>query len=140
MCLYVKPCGCGCVCMCAVLTDWSRRRPPPSPLSHAQVTAYYHSAAAAAAAHETAWAAMFASYAAAHPSLAAELKRRFAGELPSGWMAALPRWKPTDKADATRFVRWGRERPGMAPPSPPCCFAATSLASFSARLSVRSPR
>jgi transketolase len=67
-----------------------------------QVTAYYASAAAAAASHEATWNAMFAAYAAAHPALAAEFQRRFSGKLPEGWMSALPRWKPTDKADATR--------------------------------------
>jgi transketolase len=67
-----------------------------------QVAAFYRSAASTAASHEASWSAMFTAYAAAHPALAAEFQRRFAGKLPDGWMAALPRWKPTDKADATR--------------------------------------
>ncbi len=39
------------------------------------------------AAVETAWNEEFAAYAAAHPDLAAEFKRRMAGELPAGWAA-----------------------------------------------------
>jgi len=38
-------------------------------------------------AQETEWNQRFAAYAAAHPDLAAEFKRRMAGELPSGWPA-----------------------------------------------------
>jgi transketolase len=37
------------------------------------------------------WQALFDRYRAAHPELAAELERRMAGELPTGW-AAHPRW------------------------------------------------
>ena len=66
------------------------------------MTAFYHAASAAAATKETEWNGLFAAYAAAHPALAAEFSRRFSGALPADWMAALPRWKPTDKADATR--------------------------------------
>jgi transketolase len=38
-------------------------------------------------AQETEWNQRFAAYAAAHPDLAAEFKRRMAGELPAGWPA-----------------------------------------------------
>lgn len=31
-----------------------------------------------------------------------ELQRRLNGELPDNWKALLPRYKPSDKADATR--------------------------------------
>ena len=41
-------------------------------------------------------------YAAAHPGLAAELRRRRRGELPEGWRDVLPRWTAADKALATR--------------------------------------
>ena len=37
---------------------------------------------------ESAWDAKFAAYAAAHPELAAEFKRRMAGELPANWKSA----------------------------------------------------
>lgn len=39
------------------------------------------------AAQETEWNQRFAAYAAAHPDLAAEFKRRMAGELPANWAA-----------------------------------------------------
>lgn len=45
-------------------------------------------AKAAGAAAESAWDGLFAGYAAAHPALAAELKRRLAGELPANFKAA----------------------------------------------------
>ncbi|MBX9904921.1 MAG: transketolase [Burkholderiales bacterium] len=39
------------------------------------------------AAQEAAWKQKFSAYAAAHPDLAAEFKRRMSGELPAGWTA-----------------------------------------------------
>jgi transketolase len=39
------------------------------------------------AAQEAEWSQRFAAYASAHPDLAAEFKRRMAGELPAGWAA-----------------------------------------------------
>jgi transketolase len=45
-------------------------------------------AKAAGAAKEAAWNAKFDAYAAAHPELAAEFKRRMAGELPANWKQA----------------------------------------------------
>lgn len=66
------------------------------------VAAYYRAAAARGAAAAAAWATTFAGYEAAHATKAAEFKRRIAGELPAGWMDKLPRWKATDKPDATR--------------------------------------
>lgn len=68
----------------------------------ADVSAYYRTAIARGAAAEAEHAAAVAAYAAAHPADAAELARRFTGELPAGWLERLPRFKPTDKADATR--------------------------------------
>lgn len=47
------------------------------------------------------WDARFARYAEAHPDLAAEWRRVMAGELPSGWDAALPTFGEKD-AQATR--------------------------------------
>lgn len=66
------------------------------------VGAVYRSAVDRGAAAEAAWNARLEAYAAAHGAEAAELRRRLAGELPEGWMDKLPRYKPTDKADATR--------------------------------------
>jgi len=47
------------------------------------------------------WRAGFDAWAQAHPELAAEWQRRWAGELPAGWDAELPTWAAGDKA-ATR--------------------------------------
>ncbi len=51
---------------------------------------------------EVKWNQAFKRYAAAHAKLAAELERRWAGRLPSGWEAALPSFTPADDALATR--------------------------------------
>ncbi len=48
------------------------------------------------------WAKRLAAYEKAHPDLAAELKRRLAGELPPGWEAGLPEFPPDAKGLATR--------------------------------------
>ena len=46
-------------------------------------------AKAAGAAHEKQWNGLFAAYSQAHPALAAEFKRRMAGDLPANWNAAV---------------------------------------------------
>jgi len=51
---------------------------------------------------EVAWNQAFQRYAAAHPELAAELQRRWAGDLQPGWDAAIPRFSAADGALATR--------------------------------------
>jgi transketolase len=48
------------------------------------------------------WNRLLDEYCAKFPELGAEVKRRLAGELPAGWEAVLPSFKPSDKADATR--------------------------------------
>ena len=48
------------------------------------------------------WNRRFEAYAEEHPDLAAQLTQALAGELPDGWDADLPSWKPGDKAIATR--------------------------------------
>jgi len=50
---------------------------------------------------EADWKKKWAAYSSANPDLAAELERRLAGRLPSGWDAALPVFGPKD-AQATR--------------------------------------
>jgi transketolase len=50
---------------------------------------------------EADWKKKWAAYRSANPDLAAELERRLAGRLPSGWDAALPVFGPKD-AQATR--------------------------------------
>jgi transketolase len=66
------------------------------------VYAHFHEASARAAHAESEWSALFTAYAAAFPAEAAEIQRRFAGQLPENWSAVLPRYKPEDKALATR--------------------------------------
>lgn len=51
---------------------------------------------------EASWNELMDKYTQAHPDLAAELRRRIAGELPQNWEAALPTYKPSDKKEATR--------------------------------------
>ena len=70
-----------------------------------QVNARYGAAKARGADAEAEWNALFAKYEAAHPELAAELKRRIAGTLPANWQSALPRFTAKDAAQATRCVR-----------------------------------
>ncbi len=48
------------------------------------------------------WEGRLARYGEAHPELAAELRRRLAGELPEGWDAGLPRFEVEDGPLATR--------------------------------------
>ncbi len=64
--------------------------------------AHFREAVGRGAALQSAWQAKFDAYAAAHPELAAEFRRVFAGEMPAGWDANLPTWKVGDKAVATR--------------------------------------
>ena len=51
---------------------------------------------------EADWEELFRKYSEKHPELSAELTRRFSGKLPEGWEKALPTFKSSDKADATR--------------------------------------
>jgi transketolase len=51
---------------------------------------------------EKEWQATFDRYAQAYPDLAAEFKRRMAGDLPPGWDSALPTFPPDPKGIATR--------------------------------------
>jgi transketolase len=48
------------------------------------------------------WNRRFAAYAKEFPELAAEIKRRFSGQLPSGWYAKLPQFPADAKGMATR--------------------------------------
>jgi transketolase len=45
---------------------------------------------------------MFAKYSSEYPQLAAEIKRRFNGELPADLVSHLPTYSPSDPAVATR--------------------------------------
>lgn len=66
------------------------------------VAAFYAAAGASAGAAEAEWNATFEAYAKANPEKAAEYRRRFAGELPEGWEAALPSFSPEESAIGTR--------------------------------------
>ena len=62
----------------------------------------YAKAAARGAQSEKAWSELLASYAQKYPKEHAELTRRIRGELPQGWEQALPVYKSTDAAQASR--------------------------------------
>jgi len=62
---------------------------------------HFRQAGARGTAAHAGWNELFASYAKAHPALAAEWKRAMAGELPAGWESAAPRFDPATKV-ATR--------------------------------------
>ncbi|KAF5324450.1 hypothetical protein D9611_004311 [Ephemerocybe angulata] len=54
------------------------------------------------AALEEEWSTLLAQYAEKYPQEHAELTRRISGKLPEGWEKALPVYKPTDGAQASR--------------------------------------
>lgn len=62
----------------------------------------YHQHAAEGAAAEEKFNQLLQKYGQEHSKEGAEVKRRLAGELPEGWQKALPTYKPSDKAIATR--------------------------------------
>ncbi|KAF7721395.1 Transketolase [Apophysomyces ossiformis] len=57
--------------------------------------------------YEAAWNELFEKYKQAFPAEAAEIVRRFSGELPEGWEKALPRFTPSDAPVATRKLSEG---------------------------------
>jgi len=69
-----------------------------------EARAPYAEAARRNGAAHAAWKETLAAYRAAHPEAAAELDRRLAGELPTGWLDSLPRFDPGAKPVATRAV------------------------------------
>ncbi|KAI5797475.1 Transketolase, thiamine diphosphate binding domain-containing protein [Peziza echinospora] len=62
----------------------------------------YAKAGSAGAAAEEAWKQLLAKYKEAYPAEHADLTRRLSGQLPEGWQKALPLYKPTDPAIASR--------------------------------------
>ncbi|KAI5810355.1 transketolase-like protein [Pyronema omphalodes] len=62
----------------------------------------YGQAAAAGAAAEAEWNKLFEAYKKEYPTEGADLERRLANLLPEGWEKALPVYKPTDPAIASR--------------------------------------
>jgi len=61
-----------------------------------------HKASSAGAAAEQEWNQLFEKYGKEHKDSHADLTRRLSGMLPEGWQKALPTYKPTDKAIASR--------------------------------------
>lgn len=66
------------------------------------VLSFYRQAIERGAALEAAWQNRLEAYRQAYPDLAAELERRWNGELPSAWQDALPAFPPDPKGMATR--------------------------------------
>ncbi|HFD39458.1 MAG TPA: transketolase, partial [Anaerolineae bacterium] len=67
-----------------------------------EALAHFRTALRQGAEAQGAWRAMFERYAARYPDLAAEWRRRMAGELPAGWEAVLPHFEAEDGPLATR--------------------------------------
>lgn len=63
---------------------------------------HWRDAAAAAAASRTDWSARWQRYVREHPADAAELERRWRGELPGGWDAGIPEFTPENGKVASR--------------------------------------
>ena len=82
-----------------------------------KVLAHFRTALDRGSEEEGQWAAQFARYADAHPDLAAEWKRRMAGELPAGWQDAVPSFGPEDGPIATRAAS-GKVITAIAPALP----------------------
>ena len=76
---------------------------------------------------ETDWQTRFAAYAAAYPELTAEWEMAMSGELPPGWDADLPVFKPEDGPVATR-VASGKALNALAPRLPTLIGGAADLA------------
>jgi transketolase len=70
-------------------------------LPEAAVT-QFRTAIASGEAAQADWKKRFEAYKSAFPKEAAEFEMIVSGELPEGWAADLPKWKPTDKPIATR--------------------------------------
>jgi transketolase len=82
-----------------------------------EVLSHFRSALARGLEHQAEWDALFARYQAEYPELAAEWKRRMAGELPAGWEQTLPEFAPGEGPIATRAVG-GKIMAAIAPVLP----------------------
>ncbi|MBM4467225.1 MAG: transketolase [Chloroflexi bacterium] len=91
--------------------DWPTQRPffiPDQALTH------FRQALERGRAWEGEWQARFAAYAAEYPGLAEEWRLVMAGQLPAGWDADLPAFRPEDGPLATR-VASGKVLNAIAP-------------------------
>ena len=81
-----------------------------------EVYARYAEVKTAGGKAEAAWNEIITGYTAEHPEVAASFKQALSGELPVGWDADLPVWKPGDKV-ATRSAS-GKVLDALAPRLP----------------------
>jgi len=80
---------------------------PPEAVDH------FRQALPRGAAAQKSWDEKLSAYGNAFPAEAAELERALSGKLPDDWAADVPKWKPEDKALATR-VAGGEVMNGLA--------------------------
>jgi transketolase len=102
---------------------------PEEPAFHIpdEALAHFRKAIERGRAAETEWQARLDAYAAAHPDLAAEWRRRMRGELPPGWDADLPAFAAGGAELATREAS-GRVLNAIAPKLPELFGGAADLA------------
>jgi transketolase len=82
-----------------------------------EALAHFRRALDKGAAIQAEWEALFGRYEEAYPELAAEWKRRMAGELPKDWEGAVPHFAPEDGPIATRAAG-GKVMAAIAPALP----------------------
>ncbi len=92
-----------------------------------EALAHFRQALERGRAWEAEWRARFDAYAAEYPDLAEEWRMALAGELPPGWDAALPVFKPEDGPMATRAAS-GRVLNAIAPRLPSLIGGSADLA------------
>jgi len=82
-----------------------------------EALAHFREALSRGAGAQGQWEALFARYEQAYPDLAAEWRRRLAGELPGDWEESLPHFAPEDGPIATRAAG-GKIMAAIAPVLP----------------------
>ena len=78
-----------------------------------EAVAYFRQAIGKGAEKQSEWTTRYQAYRAMFPAEASEFEMYQAGKLPADWAADIPKWKPTDKAIATR-VAGGEVMNGLA--------------------------
>ena len=99
----------------------------PSFLIPDQALAHFHQALEKGRVWEAEWQARFDAYAAEYPDLADEWRMVMSGELPAGWDAGLPTFRPEDGPMATR-VASGKVLNAIAPHLPTLIGGSADLA------------
>ena len=69
-----------------------------------EAVAHFREAIVAGAREQSEWETRFHAYRGVFPKEAAEFEAFMSGKLPADWAADIPKWKPTDKAMATRVA------------------------------------